>query len=268
MADRAAFIADCFAAVGLTTGAFHVEVKYWESRKRWEIIEINPRMGGSLICASVAAITGASVFDLWIRSMLADAADLPALHEHLRQCSQIAPTGRNGRMNGDRAATLFISKYVEKGRVIDSIAFTPDDRPPAVFKLHEKAGSTLADSNRALCLMDAMWEVDGSQLSDEIAKISSFVESNFHIQYRYSQQPVDWNRNMLHREAPDSDTVDRLTVRLVEIPLDTPRMTGAGAMTSFPFVLLDLETHGGATGRSYVFAYDRIVSPDTPHPPR
>ncbi|HEU5319986.1 MAG TPA: ATP-grasp domain-containing protein, partial [Methylomirabilota bacterium] len=54
------FVSRCLRECGLTAGAFHVEAKYWTARERWEIVEINPRMGGSLINASVEALTGSS----------------------------------------------------------------------------------------------------------------------------------------------------------------------------------------------------------------
>ena len=180
ISEGAAFITKCFEVVGLTAGAFHVEVKYWENRQRWEIIEINPRMGGSLINASVATITGASILDLWIRSLVLKDEELPALLETLERCSQVIAPDKSVK----RPASLFISKYGEKGRVIDSIEFSPLDRPPAVYKLHEKPGRTLANSDRALCLLDALWEVDGSRLRDEVIAITELVDQQFKVSYR------------------------------------------------------------------------------------
>jgi predicted ATP-grasp superfamily ATP-dependent carboligase len=180
VSEGAAFITKCFEVAGLTAGAFHVEAKYWQSRRRWEIIEINPRMGGSLINASVATITGASILDLWIRSLILEDEELPVLLESLERCSQVITPETNGK----RPASLFISKYGEKGRVIDSIEFSPTDRPPAIYKLHEKPGRTLANSDRALCLLDALWEVDRSRLNDEVIAITELVDQQFKVSYR------------------------------------------------------------------------------------
>ena len=180
ISEGAAFVTKCFEVVGLTAGAFHVEAKYWEHRQRWEIIEINPRMGGSLINASVATITGASILDLWIRSLILKDEELPALLETLERCSQVIAPDKNGK----RPASLFISKYGEKGRIIDSIEFSPVARPPATYKLHEKPGCTLANSDRALCLLDALWEVDRSRLNDEVNAITELVDQQFKVIYR------------------------------------------------------------------------------------
>jgi biotin carboxylase len=64
----------CLARLGLQPGAFHVEMKYWQARWRWEIIEVNPRLGGSLIHASTERATGVSLLSLWLRSLLARTA--------------------------------------------------------------------------------------------------------------------------------------------------------------------------------------------------
>jgi mandelate racemase len=50
-------------------------------------------------------------------------------------------------------------------------------------------------------------------------------------------------------------TLRALDIRTVDVPLDPPVRTAAGAVTSAPLVLLDLRTEEGVTGRAYVFTY-------------
>jgi biotin carboxylase len=176
------YVSEVFAALrglGLTDGAFHVEAKYWAERDRWEIIEINPRMGGSLIQDSVAAVTGESILELWIASLTAAGAPRERLRERLDRCSQLTQLRRGTA----RRATLFLSKYGEKGRTVEYIEFAPVTRRPSVLKLLVKPGTTLDDSDRAIALMDALWEVDIDDLPAEVEFLDRHAAEYFHVEY-------------------------------------------------------------------------------------
>jgi len=174
------FVTRCLAEVGVTRGAFHVEAKYWTSKARWEIVEINPRMGGSLINASVKSVTGTSILDLWVDSLLTRGdAEADELRRRLQRISQLSSL----RFGTASRATVFLSKYGTKGRTIESIAFQPS-RKPDIVKIHVEAGTTLEDSDRAICLMDALWEVDYAALSDEVEFLDRHATEHFHVQYR------------------------------------------------------------------------------------
>ncbi len=55
--------------LALRWGCFHIEAKYDGSR--WDLIEVNPRVGGSLISHSVQAMTqGKSMLELWLDMLL------------------------------------------------------------------------------------------------------------------------------------------------------------------------------------------------------
>ncbi len=177
------FVSHCFSELkgfGLTAGAFHVEAKYWTVRDRWEIIEINPRLGGSLINASVEALTGESIIDLWTESLVLADSQLDVFRTRLRQASQLEAL-RNG--TGSKA-TIFLSKYGKRGRIIDSIHFEPVVRKPQIMKLHVTPGTKLDDSDRAICLMDALWEVDAENLDKEIDILDRQAAEHFHVRYR------------------------------------------------------------------------------------
>jgi biotin carboxylase len=179
----AQFVTLCFTELkeqGLTAGAFHVEAKYWVARDRWEIIEINPRMGGSLINASVQALTGESILDLWTESLILADFWRDEFRTRLKKASQLESL-RDGTAS---KATVFLSKYGEKGRTIDSISFDAGEREPQILKLHVKAGTKLDDSDRAICLMDALWEVDSENLAAETEILERLATERFHVQYR------------------------------------------------------------------------------------
>jgi biotin carboxylase len=177
------FVSHCFAelkGLGLTAGAFHVEAKYWADRDRWEIIEINPRLGGSLINASVQALTGESILELWMESLTLADSELDTFRARLKQVSQLEAL-RNGTAT---KATVFLSKYGKRGKVIESIYFEPVVRKPQILKVHVSPGTKLDDSDRAICLMDALWEVDTENLAAEIDLLDRQATEHFHVQYR------------------------------------------------------------------------------------
>lgn len=177
------FVSHCFAelkGLGLTAGAFHVEAKYWAVRDRWEIIEINPRLGGSLINASVEALTGESILDLWMESLVLADSQLDLFRTRLKRTSQLEAL-RNGSAS---KATVFLSKYGKRGRTIESIHFEPVVRKPQILKIHVTPGTKLDDSDRAICLIDALWEVDTEDLAAEIDILDRQATEHFHVQYR------------------------------------------------------------------------------------
>ncbi|MER5252686.1 ATP-grasp domain-containing protein [Streptomyces sp. NPDC002855] len=181
--EGAGHVTRCLAELerhGLTDGAFHVEVKYWESKKRWEIIEINPRMGGSLINASVQTVTGHSLLDLWTESLLLPDGERDAFHDRLSRASQLEAL----RTDASTRATVFLSKYGEKGRTVDTIRFEPPTRPPRILRVHVAEGTELEASDRGICLMDALWDVAADHLDAETAFLDRHATEHFHVRYR------------------------------------------------------------------------------------
>lgn len=181
--EGADHVTRCLAALeehGLTAGTFHIEVKYWESRKRWEIIEINPRMGGSLINPSTQTVTGCSLLDLWTESLLLPDGERDAFSDRLTRASQVEAL----RTGAPTRAAVFLSKYGEKGRTIDEIRFEPPGRPPRILRLHAAEGTELDASDRGICLMDALWDVAADDLRAEIDFLDRHATEHFHVRYR------------------------------------------------------------------------------------
>ncbi|MEU6535258.1 ATP-grasp domain-containing protein [Streptomyces sp. NPDC047000] len=181
--EGADHVARCLAALaghGTTAGVFHIEAKYWESRKRWEIIEINPRMGGSLINASVQTVTGQSLLDLWTESLLLPDEERDAFHDRLTRASQLEAL----RTGAPTRAAVFLSKYGEKGRTVDAIRFEPPTRPPRILRVHVAEGTELESSDRGICLMDALWDVTADDLGAETDFLDRHATEHFHVRYR------------------------------------------------------------------------------------
>ena len=54
-------------------------------------------------------------------------------------------------------------------------------------------------------------------------------------------------------------TIRAVRARAVDVRLKQPVVTAAGTFSTFPVVLIDLETEEGVTGRSYIFVYERFA---------
>ncbi len=181
--EGADFVTRCLDAADLHAGAFHVEAKYWTAKRRWEIIEINPRMGGSLINASVQTVTGCSVLALWVESLLArDDEEIEAIRERLRAVSQLTAL-REGRVT---VASIFLTRYGEKGRTVAALDLDLDARKPDVLKIHVEPGTRLADADREIALVDALWRVDPARLVEEIDSLDRFAAE--HVRVTYAEQ--------------------------------------------------------------------------------
>lgn len=64
------YVDRCLAALDLREGCYHIEARHNAADGRWDIIEINTRMGGALINESIGVFTGGvSILELWIQAL-------------------------------------------------------------------------------------------------------------------------------------------------------------------------------------------------------
>ncbi|MER5746038.1 ATP-grasp domain-containing protein [Streptomyces sp. NPDC002225] len=156
-AERAAgigWVRRILTELGLEQGCFHIEARYDASRpdgERWDLIEINPRVGGSLISHSTRELTGGvSLLDLWIGSLLPDAGD--GFPERLAALSYTAD-GETPTEN----ATFFRVFFAEKGRIASVRVNEELALAPVVTHLLLKAGDTVDATAREVFLGQLLW---------------------------------------------------------------------------------------------------------------
>ena len=58
------YLQKCLTTLGLTTGCFHIELKYDRNARSWDLIEINPRVGGALIKESTEIASAVDAYSL------------------------------------------------------------------------------------------------------------------------------------------------------------------------------------------------------------
>lgn len=70
---------------------------------------------------------------------------------------------------------------------MNSIDYDPHGNAPDLLEFHVKPGTRLEDSDRAICVMDALWQVDRSSLPAAIESIDRQSDENFRITYLADQ---------------------------------------------------------------------------------
>lgn len=63
------YLAKVMQALGINTGVYHVEMKC-DPQKQWEVVEINPRIGGAYIVDSTKIHAGRCLLDTWLMLIL------------------------------------------------------------------------------------------------------------------------------------------------------------------------------------------------------
>jgi biotin carboxylase len=149
------------AATGANWGCFHIEARL--TAHGWELIEINPRVGGALISASVAAQTGGdSLLDYWLRVLLARSAEeAAALNAKLRTLQSAYPHPR----------ASFFRVYFAKPGKIESIRRGEMKRQPDSVQCFLEPGALVEESDREVFLGQALWSFESADRNAVVADL-------------------------------------------------------------------------------------------------
>ncbi|MEU2060939.1 ATP-grasp domain-containing protein [Streptomyces sp. NPDC013455] len=147
------WVADVVDLLRLGWGCFHIEARHTPSG--WDLIEVNPRVGGSLISPSVAALTGGpGLLDLWLDCLLA-ARRPAAFRERLKGLS-FAADGTTP----SRHATFFRVFFAAPGTI--GAVVLNDDLPlrPALSHVLLEPGDVVESTAREVFLGQVLWRMD------------------------------------------------------------------------------------------------------------
>jgi biotin carboxylase len=158
--------------LSLDDGCFHVEARF--DRKQWELIEINLRLGGSLISQSVKTLNEeAGLLELWLDLLLTGCE----LEDKLRRLSYpdsgVAP-GEN--------ATFFRIYFAESGRIVRT-EIVPTKRSPAVTQILLKDGDDVSDVSREVFLGQMLWKLARSEQSTEVPILLQESRTSVRVHY-------------------------------------------------------------------------------------
>lgn len=156
-------------ALGGKTGLFHVEARF--DGKHWELIEVNPRVGGAYIYHSTKATTGGTcLLELWTRSLLG-------------QTELVEPSWDTGVLPAQ--STFFRVFFGMPGKTVSKIGLrevgTLDS--PVLSSLSVAAGKQLPASDREVFLGQAMWQMPTVEASRRLSTLLSDSEQLLEVEY-------------------------------------------------------------------------------------
>lgn len=175
-AQGIAWLRAVFARLALDWGCFHVEARF--DGTRWDLIEINPRVGGSLISPSVKALNGdANLLDLWLHVLL----DADGAHASL---SRLAYTGEGETPSPN--ATFFRVYFASPGR-IEEIQINPLPRAPVVTQVLLKAGDEVDPASREVFLGQLLWSMTRAERDAELDALLAASADAIAVRYRVTE---------------------------------------------------------------------------------
>ncbi|NML33060.1 ATP-grasp domain-containing protein [Paraburkholderia sp. G-4-1-8] len=186
------WIARVFGELGLRWGCFHVEARH--DGVRWDLIEINPRVGGCLISPSVKALNGlSSVLELWLDLLIVSATtDLAALNEFERGIADLAY-----RTDGSPAtgyATFFRAYFARPGK-IEFVGLRNIEPAPIVSQVFLKAGDEITQSSREVFLGQLMWCFRRDRRENDIPNLMRLSAEAIEVRYADATHPGALNSN-------------------------------------------------------------------------
>ncbi|WP_246542734.1 ATP-grasp domain-containing protein [Paludibacterium yongneupense] len=160
-ADGVDFVSRCLIALGIDTGVYHIEARY-HSDDGWEIIEINPRIGGAYIVDSTRLHSNADLLSYWVGLIVGD--DISFDSEKHRK-------------------TFFRVFFGEKGRTINRLTRNETGLPVLMDKLFINEGEHLPDVEREIFVGQALWDITSLSCS-AVKSFISASETHFIVEYR------------------------------------------------------------------------------------
>ncbi|KTB97863.1 ATP-grasp domain-containing protein [Pseudomonas syringae] len=173
------WLKNVLGCMGLKWGCYHVEARF--TGQHWDLIEINPRVGGSLISHSVEAVTGGhSMLSLWLDLLLAsqdDALPREALVQRLTQFGWQA--------DGSSAQTTatFFRVYFAKPGTLSSVTLNDLPLAPVVKHILLKAGDVIPAHAREVFLGQLLWTFDRDHQATELERLARLSATALDIQY-------------------------------------------------------------------------------------
>lgn len=175
------WVGEMFELLDLRWGCFHLEARH--DGQRWDLIEINPRVGGSLISHSVAAQNQTSnLLDLWLDVLLASRTSALSLEAVSRYIHSISYT-RKGRCTTS-LATFFRVYFAEPG-LIETLTLVDQGQPPSIAHVLLKAGDHVPAADREVFLGQLMWTFPLSQHAERLALLMESSNQAIDIRYHH-----------------------------------------------------------------------------------
>ncbi|WP_394830048.1 ATP-grasp domain-containing protein [Pendulispora rubella] len=179
-ADGIRWVRDVLLHLDARWGCFHVEARYHESR--WDLIEVNPRVGGSLISHSVKAMTGTyGMLDLWLDTLLSHTGDDESARNDFRTRLKAISFTTDGASPVSNAT--FFRVYFAKQGTIKEIALREQPTTPVVSHILLKAGDTIDSTSREVFLGQLLWKLPLEERAQQLPHLLRTSEEAIEIHY-------------------------------------------------------------------------------------
>jgi ATP-grasp domain len=175
------WVTSLLSQVGAYWGCFHVEARHHQSR--WDLIEINPRVGGSLISPSVKALNGQwSLLDLWLDSLLCasngNLEEATAFRKRLEEVS-FAHDGSSPVKN----TTFFRVFFAEQGTIKRVGLNSKIPTKPIVVNILLESGITIESTSREVFIGQLLWQLGPDLRDEDISDLILFSKDAIEIEY-------------------------------------------------------------------------------------
>lgn len=146
-------VTKCLGAMEVDTGIYHVEARF-DAMAGWELIEVNPRIGGAYIVDSTRIHSNVDLLGTWIDLLLGHEFEKPSFVER---------------------TTFFRVFFGRPGKTISHFRYAQDRWRPVLEKTFFQAGDTLPEVDREIFVGQALWDI--TEMNPDSA--GQFIEDSF-----------------------------------------------------------------------------------------
>ncbi|MFJ2281263.1 acetyl-CoA carboxylase biotin carboxylase subunit family protein [Pseudomonas sp. NPDC087803] len=175
------WLKDVLGCMELQWGCYHVEARF--SGQHWDLIEINPRVGGSLISHSVEAVThGHSMLSLWLDLLLASQDDTGLRQKLVEDLAQFE---WHADGTSDQSVATFFRVYFAEPGTLSSVTLNELPLAPVVQHILLKAGDVIPAHAREVFLGQLLWTFDRANRAAELERLASISATALDIRYEH-----------------------------------------------------------------------------------
>jgi hypothetical protein len=131
------FVSRCLDALGVSTGVYHIEARY-SAVDGWEIIEVNPRIGGAYIVDSTFLHSNVDLLACWVGLLLGGHPTLNAVAQR---------------------STFFRVFFGQGGRTVRRLTRNDVGVLAVKEKFFVKEGEVMPDVEREIFVGQALWDI-------------------------------------------------------------------------------------------------------------
>lgn len=181
VAQGISWVARMLEHLKLLWGCFHIEARY--TNAGWDLIEINPRVGGALISHSVAQMNhGCGILAMWLDLLRWGSGPSDARRKTYKERLPGASYNSEGHRAG-KVGTFFRVYFAQPG-VLERVDVQPLELQPVVSHVQLKAGDEIVPQAREVFLGQMLWKYDLEHQTRTFKKLVGLSAQAIDIRYR------------------------------------------------------------------------------------